>query len=120
MRVAGLISGTSVDGIDVAIVDINDRSLSVVAHDTVPYPPDVREAILTVSNAKTHTGQIARLNFLVGELFAQALIRTCSAKHVPVHSIDLIGSHGAGLEEIALRYLRASVPSSSRTEGAAS
>jgi len=94
MRVAGLISGTSVDGIDVAIVDIDERSLSLVSHATVPYAPEVRDAILAVSNAHTHTRDIARLNFLIGELFAEALVRTCSATHVPLHSIDLIGSHG--------------------------
>ena len=89
MRVAGLISGTSVDGIDVAVVDIGD-SIDVVATATVPYPADVREAILSVSNAATHTGTIARLNFLLGELFAEAL----SQSGVPLETIELIGSHG--------------------------
>jgi anhydro-N-acetylmuramic acid kinase len=89
MRVAGLISGTSVDGIDVAVVDIGD-GIEVVATTTVPYPPEVRAAILSVSNAATHTGTIARLNFLLGELFAEALEKT----GVPLETIELIGSHG--------------------------
>ena len=89
MRVAGLISGTSVDGIDVAVVDIGD-SIQVVATTTVPYPAAVREAILAVSDAAAHTATIARLNFLVGELFAEALQKT----GVPLASIELIGSHG--------------------------
>lgn len=89
MRVAGLISGTSVDGIDVAVVDIGD-GIHVVSTSTVPYPPDVRAAILSVSNAATHTATIARLNFLLGELFAEAVI----ASGVPLESIELIGSHG--------------------------
>lgn len=89
MRVAGLISGTSVDGIDVAVVDIGER-IEVLATATVPYPPDVREAILSVSNATTHTATIARLNFLLGELFAEALQKT----GVPLDTIELIGSHG--------------------------
>jgi anhydro-N-acetylmuramic acid kinase len=89
MRVAGLISGTSVDGIDVAVVDIGD-GIHVVATATVPYPPEVRDAILSVSNAATHTGTIARLNFLLGELFAEALQKT----GVPLETIELIGSHG--------------------------
>lgn len=89
MRVAGLISGTSVDGIDVAVVDIGDR-IQVVAARTVPYPPEVREAILSVSNAVTHTATIARLNFLLGELFSDALRQT----GVPLETIELIGSHG--------------------------
>ncbi len=91
MRVAGLISGTSVDGIDVAIVDIGEQ-IRTVAHETIAYPPEVRSAILSVSNAYTQTADIARLNFLVGELFAEALAAVCAAHSVD--SIELIGSHG--------------------------
>jgi anhydro-N-acetylmuramic acid kinase len=90
VRVAGLISGTSVDGIDVAVVDIDDAGIKMVASTTVAYPTDVRAAILSVSNAATHTGTIARLNFLLGELFAEAVI----ASGVPLDTIELIGSHG--------------------------
>jgi anhydro-N-acetylmuramic acid kinase len=89
VRVAGLISGTSVDGIDVAVVDIGE-TIEVVANATIPYPADVREAILSVSNAATQTAMIARLNFLLGELFAEALGST----GVPLDTIELIGSHG--------------------------
>jgi anhydro-N-acetylmuramic acid kinase len=89
MRVAGLISGTSADGIDVAVVDITD-SIKVLASTTIPYEPEVREAILSVSNAATHTATIARLNFLLGELFADAV----RASGVPLETIELIGSHG--------------------------
>jgi anhydro-N-acetylmuramic acid kinase len=78
-----------VDGIDVAIVDIGD-GIHVVATATVPYPADVRAAILSISNATAHVGLIARLNFLLGELFAEALEKT----GVPLGSIELIGSHG--------------------------
>src|ERR1700733_4015438 len=89
MRVAGLISGTSLDGIDVAVVDI-EEGIRVVATTTVPYPPEVRSAILSVSNAATHTGTVARLNFLLGELFAEALQET----GVALETIERIGSHG--------------------------
>jgi anhydro-N-acetylmuramic acid kinase len=89
VRVAGLISGTSVDGIDVAVVDIGE-TIQMVAWKTVPYGPEVREAILSISNAATHTATIARLNFLLGELFADAL----RATGVPLETIELIGSHG--------------------------
>lgn len=89
MRVAGLISGTSADGIDVAVIDITDR-IQVLSTKTIPYAPEVREAIFSVSNAKAHTAAIARLNFLLGELFAEAVMQS----GVPLDSIDLIGSHG--------------------------
>ena len=89
MRVAGLISGTSVDGIDVAVVDIGE-GIHVVATATVPYPEAVRTAILSASNSTTHTGTIARLNFLLGELFAEAVAKA----GVPLGTIELLGSHG--------------------------
>jgi anhydro-N-acetylmuramic acid kinase len=89
MRVAGLISGTSVDGIDVAVCDIGDETITLVASRTVPYPPQVRESILAISNASVHVGEISRLNFLLGELFADALPLT-----FPLDTVELIGSHG--------------------------
>jgi len=94
MRVAGLISGTSADGIDAAVIDIDNHSTSMVTSGCVLYPSDVREAILAISNAHAHTALIARLNFLIGELFADALIAVCEGSHTPLRSIDLVGSHG--------------------------
>ena len=91
MRVAGLISGTSLDGIDVAVVDIEALpALTTVALKCFPYPADVRYAILAISNAPAHTAQIARLNFLMGEFFADG-VKSCG---VPLDTIELIGSHG--------------------------
>ncbi len=94
MRVAGLISGTSVDGIDVAIVDIRGRSIATLAHGSVPYPAPLRSRILAASNATAHTGEVSRLNFEIGERFADALLRACRKKQIPIDSIELIGSHG--------------------------
>ena len=93
MMVAGVMSGTSLDGIDVAIVDIRPQrgKLRVVPlwFRSTPYPKAVREALLAVSNAMTHTATIARLHFLLGELYADAIKKT--SKGIPP---DLIGMHG--------------------------
>src|ERR1051325_6168749 len=94
MRVAGLISGTSVDAIDVAVVDIRGRSIQTIAHGAVPYPAQLRGRILSASNADTHTAEISRLNFILGERFAAALIQLCRNKRIRLDSIQLIGSHG--------------------------
>jgi len=94
MRVAGIMSGTSLDGIDVAVVDITGRRFETVAFGTVPYSDAVRQAILGVSNATTHTATISRLNFLLGELYADAVKTVCRKKRVPLASIRLIGCHG--------------------------
>jgi anhydro-N-acetylmuramic acid kinase len=89
-----MISGTSVDGIDVAVVDIDEERIRPVAQGTVPYAGDVRDAILGVSNRVAHVGEIARLNFLLGELFAEALSAVCERSGVDLRSVELIGSHG--------------------------
>lgn len=60
MRVAGIMSGTSLDGIDVAIIEIRGRRWQLLEHCTVPYPRKVRSALLSISNAVTHTATIAR------------------------------------------------------------
>ncbi len=94
MRVAGIMSGTSLDGIDVAIVDIRVRKLALLAYRTTPYPDAVRQEILAVSNANTHTAAISRLNFVLGELYAQSVRATCKAARIPLKSVELIGCHG--------------------------
>jgi len=94
MRVAGIMSGTSLDGIDVAIVDIRGKKIEPIAFHTVPYPKTVRQAILGVSNTLTHTSAIARLHFLLGELYAEAVRDTCRRRRIPLHSISLCGMHG--------------------------
>jgi len=91
-------SGTSLDGIDVAIIDIKGarfkKDIRVVATYTAPYPGAVREALLAVSNTMTHTAPISRLNFLLGELYAEAFLATCRRARIDHESVDLIGSHG--------------------------
>jgi len=86
MRVAGIMSGTSLDGIDVAVIDIHGRRWNVVGTKTTPYPKAVREAILSVSNTQTHTAAIARLHFLLGELYAEAVAH--------FDGVELVGCHG--------------------------
>jgi anhydro-N-acetylmuramic acid kinase len=113
VRVAGLISGTSVDGIDVAIVDFETDRMVTVAAGSAPYPAEVRRAILSASNANTHTSHIARLNFVLGELFAEALMETCRRSNVELRSIELIGSHGQTIfhEGDAIEYAGRTVAS---------
>jgi anhydro-N-acetylmuramic acid kinase len=98
MRIAGIMSGTSLDGIDVAIVDVEGRGwrkrVSPKVFHTTPYPKRVREAILAVSNAATHTAEISRLHFLLGELYARAVLATCEKGGIPLRSVQLVASHG--------------------------
>ena len=54
----------------------------------------MRDGILAVSNATTTTGAIARLNFQLGELYAQAVKDCCRDARVSLQSVELIGCHG--------------------------
>ncbi len=94
MRVAGIMSGTSLDGIDVAIADITRTQLDTVAVHSEPYPASLRARILQVSDTETHTGDISRLNFELGERYSSAVQRACLHGHVKLPSIELIGCHG--------------------------
>ncbi len=98
MLVAGLMSGTSVDGIDVALVEISgegfNQAVQPLAALSVPYPGDVREAILGISNASTHTSRISQMNFLLGKLFGDAVVEACRRSDIPLEKLELIGSHG--------------------------
>ena len=91
-------SGTSLDGIDVAIIDITGSGykakINVLTSHSVPYPRKVREALLAVSNTSTLTGDISRLNFVLGELYAEALEETAERAEIPLDTIKLIGCHG--------------------------
>jgi anhydro-N-acetylmuramic acid kinase len=94
MRVCGVMSGTSLDGIDVAIVDLHGKRIQPVAFRSFPYPANVRAALLAVSSAATHAAEISRLNFLLGELYADAIRQTCRSCRVPLKSVELCGLHG--------------------------
>jgi anhydro-N-acetylmuramic acid kinase len=90
MRVAGIMSGTSLDGIDVAIVEIRGRRVQTIGFTETAYPSAVREAILAVSNTDTHTAAISRLNYQLAELYAKAVQRTVRR----FGAVELIGCHG--------------------------
>ena len=95
MRIAGLMSGTSVDGVDVAIVDIERRKVDLLAFGILPYSNVLCREILCLCNPETALlGNICHYNFVLGEVFADAIIKLCSQSGIPLSSIDLVGSHG--------------------------
>lgn len=95
MRVAGLMSGTSIDGVDIAVVDITKQKVDLLVFDVFPYPNALRKEILHLCNPETALlDNICHYNFVLGEVFADAIIKLCSKSGIPLKSIDLVGSHG--------------------------
>jgi anhydro-N-acetylmuramic acid kinase len=95
--VAGVMSGTSADGINVAIVRIFGRGMSsrfkLLGHQQYEYPAAVRRTILSMMNAeRASVAELSRLNFLLGEHYASAVLRAQKAHRIP--KLDLIGCHG--------------------------
>ncbi|MGP8269901.1 MAG: anhydro-N-acetylmuramic acid kinase [Terracidiphilus sp.] len=99
MTVAGIMSGTSADGIDVVVVRITPGrprpKLTLLAHTGFAFPPALRRAVLAAMNAaSTTTAELARLNWRLGLAYAEAVQATL--KLYPV-KLDLIGCHGQTL-----------------------
>ena len=100
MIVAGVMSGTSADGINVALLRVQGRGFRmrfrVVGHRQYPYPAAVRRAILAAMDSPSaKVADLARLNFLLGELYAEAIhkrLRACRVRRV-----NLVGCHGQTL-----------------------
>jgi anhydro-N-acetylmuramic acid kinase len=110
MIVAGVMSGTSADGINVALVRFSTHTgrasrpsphgnqptgFTLLAHEEYPFPAPVRRAILGMMNADSaRVADLARLNFLLGELYAEAVAKTAHKHRV---KLDLVGCHGQTL-----------------------
>jgi anhydro-N-acetylmuramic acid kinase len=96
-HVIGLMSGTSVDGIDTAWVEISGSGDTLQAQlrhfITMPFPEDVRQRILRLCEGGS-VQEATLLNFALGELFADAVLRLISDCGLRASDIDLIGSHG--------------------------
>ena len=115
MVVAGVMSGTSADGIDIALVRITPRAseelprLRILGHKHFPYPANIRKAVLkAASPAPTSVPEIARLNWRLGQLYASAVEDTVTTL---AKKPSLIGIHGQTIyhQPTPTRFLSADV-----------
>ncbi len=116
MIVAGVMSGTSADGINVALVRVladtgrarrpsPHKTFTLLGHEEYPFPAPVRRTILEMMNAElARVADLSRLNFLLGELYAEAVAKAARKHRV---KLDLVGCHGQTLyhQGVAARFL---------------
>lgn len=103
VKVIGLMSGTSADGIDAVLVEINKKSLKVkeLLFKTYPYSEKLKQKILQVSSASNpNLDEVCRLNFALGEYFSAAALKLLKGSKYKTGNVDLIGSHGQTIRHL--------------------
>ena len=103
--VIGLMTGTSMDGIDAALVNItnsgNDTKIEPLKFITVPYPKKLRERLLIISQHGGGTvDEICRLNFLLAQYYVEAIFKICKISNIDISEVDLIGTHGQTIHHL--------------------
>lgn len=111
--VIGLISGTSMDGVDAALVRITGSgpgsSVELIGFICVPYPPEIMQRLDSITG-ECSPGDISELNFLLGGVFAKAARAVADKAGMSMGVVDLIGSHGQTISHNPPSYGRG-VPS---------
>ena len=90
----GLMSGTSMDGIDAVLVSFSDSTVKIHASHTAPYPDPIRHRLIAASQNQGGPDEIGELDTLVGTLFAQAAEAVIQKSGFDRSAIRGIGSHG--------------------------
>lgn len=98
-RIIGLMSGTSLDAIDVAMVRIQKHGLTAKVRlehfREYPYPPKIRSVVRELFDPKrARIDDICRYDFILGEVFAAAVLRMLEETRIKAETVDLIASAG--------------------------
>ncbi|MBI4050925.1 MAG: anhydro-N-acetylmuramic acid kinase, partial [Elusimicrobia bacterium] len=92
MIALGIMSGTSADGVSIAAVRIQRNKLKVLSHGTYPYSKDLQNEIRGA--VRDSVPELSRLNFKLGGLFADSVLKFCRQNRISLKKIFVIGSHG--------------------------
>jgi anhydro-N-acetylmuramic acid kinase len=96
--VCGLMSGTSLDGVDAALVrfeNVNNKiQYELIGFITIPYPEDLKKDILEIINNQISISKVSELNTRLSIEYASAIKQLCSYLKIDLNTIDLIGMHG--------------------------
>lgn len=104
MLAVGLMSGTSLDGIDAVLCDIcgsgNTTRIKQLEFTTLPLSSEIKEKIKRCCNNQATVAQVCSLNFELGELFAKAAQSVCKQYGVKTTQLGFIASHGQTIYHI--------------------
>lgn len=95
----GLMSGTSADGVDAALIRISghgvDTRVKQVGFSFLPFTPEQRQRILTLAEGSFGGArELCQMSFWLGQLYAEACLKVCRESGVSPEEIDFVGSHG--------------------------
>ncbi len=102
---AGIMTGTSVDAVDVAIVKISgsgvNTHLNLLGFTEYPIDDEIRKLIIKNSyKNSSNVDDICKLNFILPQLYDRALRECCSSAGISIEELDLIGSHGQTIRHL--------------------
>lgn len=93
----GIMSGTSMDGIDIALCEIDESSCKLLAYDEYPFPSPLKKKILNIIGGFSSLKEVGSLHNKLGSLFADKLQQFLHANKIDSNTIDAIGLHGQTL-----------------------
>lgn len=91
----GIMSGTSMDGVDTALVALTGNQIELLAHDFLPMPADLKQRLLAVClGQETNLQEIGTLDHLLGHLYADAVFKLLEHSGHHANQIRALGNHG--------------------------